>query len=69
MYVSQPPYFEDHENSDHVFKLKRVLYDLKQASRAWYERLSGFLINKWFNHEIVDTTLFIKYKGKHFMLS
>ena len=30
----------------HVFKLKRALYDLKQAPQAWYERLTNFLIEK-----------------------
>lgn len=46
MYVSQPPGFEDHNNPNHVFKLKRSLYGLKQAPKAWYERLSGFLIKQ-----------------------
>ena len=44
VYVEQPPGFEDHKYPDHVFKLTKVLYDLKQALRAWYERLSSFLL-------------------------
>lgn len=28
--VSQPPNFEDHENPDHVFKLKKAFYGIKQ---------------------------------------
>jgi hypothetical protein len=44
VYVEQPPGFEDPRNSNHVYRLKKTLYGLKQASRAWYERLNGFLI-------------------------
>ena len=31
VYVSQLPGFEDHLYLNHVFKLKKALYDLKQA--------------------------------------
>ena len=48
-------------------KLQKVLYDLKQAPRAWYERLSKFFIKKGFSRGSVDTTLFLK-KHKHDML-
>ena len=40
-----------------VYKLKKALYGLKQASRAWYERLSKFLIKKDFQ-EVVLTLLY-----------
>ena len=40
---------------------------MKQASRAWYERLSKFLMEKGFSRGNVDTTLFLK-KHKHDML-
>jgi len=33
---------------------------LKQALRAWYDRLSNFLIKNYFKKGQVDTTLFIK---------
>ena len=45
---------------NHVFKLSKALYGLKQALRAWYERLSNFLLEKGFSKGKVDTTLFIK---------
>ena len=34
VYVEQPLGFEDDKKSDHVYKLKKALYDLKQAPRA-----------------------------------
>ncbi|WVZ21878.1 hypothetical protein V8G54_000422 [Vigna mungo] len=49
VYVEQPPEFEDFEHSDHVFKLRKALYRLKQAPRSWYERMSEFLIKKGFS--------------------
>ena len=60
VYVEQPPGFENFEFPNHVFKLSKALYGLKQASRAWYKRLSNFLLEKGFSKGKVDTTLFIK---------
>ena len=48
VYVEQPSGFVDHMHSDYVFKLDKALYGFKQASRAWYDRLSNFLLNKDF---------------------
>lgn len=36
-------FFEDPHYPDNVFKLKKALSGLKQAPRAWYERLTQFL--------------------------
>ena len=60
VYVEQPPGFESFDFPNHVFKLLKDLYSLKQAPRAWYERLSNFLLEKGFSKGKVDTTLFIK---------
>jgi hypothetical protein len=68
VYVSQPPGFEDIEYPDHVYKLKRAFYGLKQAPKAWYERLSKFLLEKRFSCGNVDNTLFSKRKGKDILL-
>ncbi|GKD30695.1 reverse transcriptase domain-containing protein, partial [Tanacetum coccineum] len=35
VYVSQPEGFVDPDKPNHVYRLKKALYDLKQASRAW----------------------------------
>ena len=60
VYVEQPPRFEDHKYPCHVFMLTKTLYGLKQAPKAWYERLSSFLLQNNFKRGKVDTTLFIK---------
>ena len=64
VYVKQPPGFEDDKYPNHVYKLKKPLYGLKQASRAWYETLRDFLLSKRFIMCKVDTTLFTKKIGK-----
>ena len=60
VYVSQPQGFEDHKHPNHVFKLKKALYHLKQAPRQWYERLSSFLLSHSYERGKTDKTLFIK---------
>lgn len=41
VYVDQPPSFKNDKFPNHVSRLDKALYSLKQASRAWYERLSN----------------------------
>jgi len=60
--------FEDHNNPDHVFKLKKALYGLKQAPRQWYERLSSFLLSQGYERGKTDKTLFIKNSWKDIIL-
>jgi hypothetical protein len=60
VYVEQPPGFEDSEYPNHVYKLSKALYELKQAPRAWYECLRDFLITNGFKVGKVDPRLFTK---------
>jgi hypothetical protein len=68
VYVEQPLGFESHEFPNHVFKLSKALYGLKQAPRTLYERLSGFLLEKGFRREKIDTTLFTKTKNDDILI-
>jgi len=58
VYVHQPLGFEDLQKPKHVFKLTKALNGLKQAPRAWYERLSTFLLQNGFSRGKINTTLF-----------
>nr|KYP62468.1 Retrovirus-related Pol polyprotein from transposon TNT 1-94 [Cajanus cajan] len=60
VYAKQPLGFENPQLKEHVFKLKKALYGLKQALRAWYERLSNFLLDNDFVRGKNDTILFKK---------
>nr|GEU86718.1 hypothetical protein [Tanacetum cinerariifolium] len=68
VYVSQPDGFVDQDNPNHVYKLKKALYWLKQAPRAWYDMLSSFLISQDFFKGLVDPTLFICRNGNDLLL-
>lgn len=59
VYVEQPKGFIDPNFPNHVYKLKKSLYGLKQDPRAWYERLTEFLINNGYNRCGIDKTLFV----------
>nr|GEU31817.1 retrovirus-related Pol polyprotein from transposon TNT 1-94 [Tanacetum cinerariifolium] len=60
VFVSQPDGFADPDFPNHVYRLKKALYDLKQTSRAWYNKLSSFLIDHHFTKGIIDQTLFTR---------
>ncbi|GJS64297.1 ribonuclease H-like domain-containing protein [Tanacetum coccineum] len=51
VYVSQPDAFVNPDIPDHVYRLKKALYSLKQAPRAWYDKLSSFLIEHHFTKD------------------
>ena len=67
-YIEQPPRFESQEFPDHVFKLNKALYGLKQALRAWYERLSSFLLENEFTRDNVGIILFTKRDNKNLLI-
>ncbi|KAJ9557282.1 hypothetical protein OSB04_011896 [Centaurea solstitialis] len=68
VYVCQPPGFEDPKFPDKVYKLRKALYGLHQAPRAWYDTLSTYLLENQFERGVIDKTLFIKKKGSDLLL-
>ena len=68
VHVEQPPGFKDHQFYNHIYKLNKTLNGLKQAPKAWYERLSKFLIENDFKKENVDTILFLKKENESLLV-
>lgn len=68
VYVAQPPGFIDFEKPNYVYKLKKALYRLKQAPKAWYDRLKTFLVDHKYTMGLVDNTLFTKKKDSHIII-
>ncbi|KAB2625402.1 hypothetical protein D8674_017062 [Pyrus ussuriensis x Pyrus communis] len=63
VYMSQPPGFVDPQRPNHVCRLTKVLYDLKQAPRAWFHCFSSYLFQYGFLQSEADSSLFIYHGG------
>ncbi|GJW43304.1 ribonuclease H-like domain-containing protein [Tanacetum coccineum] len=53
----------DSAHSDYVCLLQKLLYGLKKAPRAWFQRFSSYAIRAGFYHSKTDSSLFIFHKG------
>jgi len=58
----QSPGFVNKNFTDHICRLKKTLYELKQAPRAWYAELRVFLSSLGFVNSTVDASLSIHQK-------
>ncbi|GJT11586.1 retrovirus-related pol polyprotein from transposon TNT 1-94 [Tanacetum coccineum] len=68
VYVSQLKGFVDPYKPNHVYRLKKALYGIKQAPRAWYDMLSSFLLSQEFSKDVVDPILFTRKAGSAILL-
>ena len=58
VYIKQPQGFEFEDRRTHVCKLKKDLYGMKQAQRAWYGRINSFLTSLGFTKSKDDPNLY-----------
>nr|GEV42174.1 hypothetical protein [Tanacetum cinerariifolium] len=58
VYVAQLDRFVDPDHPEKVYRLRKALYGLKKAPKAWYDELSKFLTSKGFTKVKIDPTLF-----------
>jgi len=63
IYMYQPLGYMDPDKPDHVCLLKKSLYGLKQASRAWYKRFVDNFHTLGFSQSTSDHSLFIYRNG------
>ena len=69
VYIEQPEGFIDDNNKDMVCKFHKSLYGLKQAARAWYERLHKYLMKIGFERIENNKKIYIKLeKGKDILI-
>nr|GFD07914.1 retrovirus-related Pol polyprotein from transposon TNT 1-94 [Tanacetum cinerariifolium] len=60
VYVSHPDGFVDPDKPNHMYKLKKALYELKKAPHAWYDMLSSFLLSQDFSKGSVENLIFLR---------
>nr|GFB87709.1 retrovirus-related Pol polyprotein from transposon TNT 1-94 [Tanacetum cinerariifolium] len=58
VYVCQPEGFIDADHPSHVYKLKKALYGLYQAPRAWYTQLFSDLMKSRFEMSMIGEMTF-----------
>lgn len=60
VYMPQPEGFEDKNKPNYICKLRKALYGLRQAPRAWFDKLKGALSSSGFKNSRSDTSFFFK---------
>jgi hypothetical protein len=60
VYIEQPQGFEVEDRKTHVCSLKKYLYGLKKAPRAWYGRIDSFPTSLGFTKSKYDSNPYFK---------
>ena len=63
VYISQPQGLHDLDFSNHVCRLQKAIYGLKEAIKPWYQELHDFLLYLGLTVSREDTSLFIYSQG------
>jgi hypothetical protein len=67
IYMEQPPSYVQNDSSL-VCHLKKSLYGLKKAPRAWYAKMDNFLIATGFSRCHFDPNVYTKKVGSHLII-
>nr|GEW40524.1 retrovirus-related Pol polyprotein from transposon TNT 1-94 [Tanacetum cinerariifolium] len=59
-YVEQPEGFKVPEKEDHVCRLKKSLYGLKQSLQQWYKRFDSFMIGHGYDRCSYDECVYLR---------
>ena len=60
IYMHQPEGFVEKGNENMVCRLKKSLYELKQATRQWYQKFKSFMVDHAFHKTQADHFVFVK---------
>lgn len=63
VFVERPQGYVKKGKEHNMYNLKKVLYELKQAPRAWYNRIKAYFVKEGFERCHYEHTLFIKSDG------
>ena len=66
--MKQPPGFVHLGFPHYVCKLRKAIYGVKQAPRAWFHRFSNFLLSYGFVHSNADPSMFVIHSGSHILI-
>lgn len=60
VYMEQPQGYEVPGKEKHVYKLHKAIYGLKQASKAWYDKINNVLINLGFKKSLCEPCVYVR---------
>ncbi|KAJ9553498.1 hypothetical protein OSB04_017543, partial [Centaurea solstitialis] len=63
LYMKQPPGYVHPSYPNHVCRLRKELYGLKQSPRAWFQRFAVFIASLGFSSSKSDSSLFVYHHG------
>ena len=66
--MAQPPGFTS-SDAQHVLRLRKSLYDLKQAARIWYQTIDSLLKEFQFRRVVVDYGVWIQHETNTLILA
>ena len=69
VFVEQPKGFQDPHFPDHVLRLKKAFYGLKQAPSAWYDWFTHYLLDRGFKRGYADQSLFVKTNENYLLVA
>lgn len=60
VYMEQPDGYKVNGKEDHVYKLNKAVYGLKQASKTWYDKIDNALMSLQFKKSLCEPCVYIK---------
>lgn len=60
VYMEQPDGFKIKRKENYVFKLNKTIYGLKQASKAWYDKIDKALTDLQFKKSLSEPCVYMK---------
>ena len=67
IYMVQPENFVSGDAKQMVYKLKKSIYELKQASRQWYYKFHQLIMLFGFEMNVVDDCTYHKFSGSKYI--